>query len=185
MAQGGLATACLHSQWILSVLLAWVPTSIIPSQDGVTVSTVCSGGLPGQLLFVDWIARGFAGNHDSIRVQLVYLDLHVVCPPKVEDPGDGFAQPSWGEWWFFSWHGLHLPISEATTIARAGVSVELKAQHACITGLLRKSLSSCLALGLDRTKLDIIGLIDRALIERGAREELQREIARRNADLFR
>ena len=53
-----------------------------------------------------------------------------------------------------------------------------------IKELLRKSLMPCIALGLDRNKADIITLIDRAMIEPQIREELRKEITRRNDALW-
>lgn len=52
-----------------------------------------------------------------------------------------------------------------------------------IRTLLRKSLRSFLALGLDRDKDDIIKLLDRGLIETEVREELAREILSKSCKL--
>jgi hypothetical protein len=65
-----------------------------------------------------------------------------------------------------------------------GKTVE-NAQVEKIRELLSKSIRPCLALGLELDKPKIIELIDQAMIEPSARQELIKEIDRRSGELFR
>jgi hypothetical protein len=58
------------------------------------------------------------------------------------------------------------------------------AQHLKIKKLLAKSIKACLPLGLERNKPEVIELIDKALIEPKAREELRTEIDKQSSALF-